>query len=84
MIINLISEHKLKVDCGIVYATDAATHKLTVIGEPPAGILKTPVIYPAAIIKSSRNHARAENFLEFLKSSQAIKIFSSVGFSMAK
>ena len=72
------------VDCGIVYATDAATHKLMIIGEAPAGMLKTPVIYPAAIIKNAKNPVRAKNFLEFLQSSQAIKIFSSIVFSMAK
>lgn len=72
------------VDCGIIYATDAATHGLTVISEPPEGTLKTPVIYPAAIIKASRHHAIARKFLDFLKGSQAQEIFASFGFSSAK
>ena len=72
------------VDCGIIYATDAATHKLRVIAEPPAGTLKTPVIYPAAVLKASKNAERAKNFLEFLKSDKASEIFSSVGFALAK
>ena len=72
------------VDCGIVYATDAATHKLKVIAEVPAGTLKTPVIYPAAILKNSKNQIIADNFLEFLKSPKAGEIFASVGFVIAK
>ena len=72
------------VDCGIVYATDAATHKLKVIAEPPEGTLKTPVIYPAAILKNSKNKIIAKNFLEFLQSQKASEIFISVGFALAK
>ena len=72
------------VDCGIIYATDAATHKLRVIAEPPAGTLKTPVIYPAAVLKASKNAELAKNFLEFLKTDKAGEIFSSVGFALAK
>ena len=72
------------VDCGIIYATDAATHKLTVVAEPPAGTLKTPVIYPAAIIRGSKHESQAKKFLEFLQSSPAAEIFASIGFSLAK
>lgn len=73
------------VDCGIIYATDAATHKLKIIAEPPTGTLKTPVIYPAAVIKNSKNESLAKNFLLFLKfSDKAKEIFESVGFFIAK
>ncbi|MBR0203707.1 MAG: extracellular solute-binding protein [Synergistaceae bacterium] len=68
----------------MIYATDAATHKLRVIAEPPAGTLKTPVIYPAAVLKASKNAELAKNFLEFLKTDKAGEIFSSVGFALAK
>lgn len=72
------------VDCGIVYATDAATHKLTVVAEPPADTLKTPVVYPAAVLARSAHTVRARAFLEFIKSPEAMKIFASVGFAPAK
>ena len=72
------------VDCGIVYATDAATHKLTVVAEPPAGMLKTPVVYPAAVLAKSAHAVRARAFLEYLKSPEAMKIFASVGFAPAR
>ena len=72
------------VDCGIIYATDAATHKLTVIAEPPAGTLKTPVIYPAAVLANSKHHDEAKAFLDYLQTSDAREIFASVGFAPAK
>ncbi|MCR4817807.1 MAG: molybdate ABC transporter substrate-binding protein [Fretibacterium sp.] len=72
------------VDCGIVYATDAATHKLTVVAEPPAGTLKTPVVYPAAVLSRSAHEAIARAFLEYLMSPEAREIFASVGFAPAK
>ena len=72
------------VDCGIIYATDAAIHKLEVTGEPPAGTLKTPVIYPAAVLAKSKSSASAEKFLAYLQSSEALNIFASFGFSPAK
>ncbi len=72
------------VDCGIIYATDAATHKLTVIAEPPAGTLKTPVIYPAAVLANSNNRDKAKAFLDYLQTSEAREIFESVGFAPAK
>ena len=72
------------VDCGIVYATDAATHKLTVVAEPPAGTLKTPVVYPAAVLAHSAHAAGARAFLNYLRSPEAREIFASVGFAPAK
>lgn len=71
-------------DCGIVYATDAAVHNLTVIAEPPQGTLKTPVIYPAALVSESKHVLTAKDFLKYLCESEAREIFSSFGFSPAK
>ena len=72
------------VDCGIVYATDAATHRLAVVAEPPAGTLKTPVVYPAAVLARSARAAGARAFLDYLRSPEALEIFASVGFAPAK
>ena len=71
-------------DCGIVYATDAMTHGLKVIAFPPAGTLKTPVIYPAAVISRSAHKDEAGKFLRYLQDSEARKIFASFGFALAK
>ena len=71
-------------DCGIVYATDAMTHGLKVIAFPPAGTLKTPVIYPAAVISRSAHKDEAGKFLRYLQDSESQKIFESFGFTLAK
>ena len=72
------------VDCGVVYATDAATSKnITVVCEAPAGSCD-PVIYPAAVIKSSKQAAAAESFIKYMQTKRAVSIFEKYGFTMAK
>ena len=69
-----------EVDCGVVYATDAAiSDKVKVICAAPEGSHK-PVIYPAAAIKSSKNLDAAKKFLDFTGSDAAKKIFVKYGF----
>ena len=69
-----------EVDCGVVYATDAAiSDKVKVICAAPEGTHK-PVIYPAAAIKSSKNLDAAKKFLDFTSSDAAKKVFASYGF----
>ncbi len=71
-----------EVDCGIVYATDAATSsKIKVVAEAPAGSHK-PVIYPAAAIKASKNIDEAKEFLTFLSTPEVTKIFEKYGFQV--
>jgi len=71
-----------EVDCGIVYATDAATsQKIKVVAEAPAGSHK-PVIYPAAAIKASKNLDEAKDFLTFLSTPEVTKIFEKYGFQV--
>lgn len=70
-----------EVDCGVVYATDAATSdKVTVVCEAPAGSCK-PVIYPAAILKDSQNAGAAAQFLTFLSTDEAKAVFEKYGFT---
>ena len=68
------------VDCGIVYATDAYSAKLTVVDTATKDMCGQ-VIYPAAVLKSSKNAEAAKAFLDFLKSDDAIKVFETVGFT---
>ena len=71
-------------DCGIVYATDAAiSDKVKVIASAPEGSHK-PVIYPVAVIKSSKNLDAAKKFLEFTTSAEARKIFEHYGFKVVE
>jgi len=72
------------VDCGVVYSTDAATSKgVTVVAEAPAGSHQ-PVVYPAAVIKSSPNAQAAKAFLDYLSSSQAAAVFEKIGFKVVQ
>ena len=69
-----------EVDCGVVYATDAAiSDKIKVICAAPEDSHK-PVIYPAAVIKSSKQIDAAKHFLAFLNSDDAQKVFANYGF----
>ena len=72
-----------EVDCGVVYATDAyTTDKVKIVAEAPAGS-SDPVIYPAGVVAASKNAAAAEEFVTFLKSEEAMKVFEKYGFSRA-
>lgn len=67
-------------DCGIVYATDAKiSDKIKIVATAPENSHK-PVIYPAAVIKDSKNIDEAKKFLDFTGSETAKKIFEKYGF----
>ena len=70
-----------EVDCGIIYATDAAiSDKVQVVAVAPENSHK-PVIYPAAVIKSTKNLEAAKKFLDFMSGDAAKKIFAKYGFA---
>ena len=67
-------------DAGIVYATDAKiSKKVTVVATAPEDS-HSPVVYPAALIKSSKNPGGAKMFLEFLGGEKAGAVFQKYGF----
>ena len=68
------------VDCGVIYQTDAYSAGLSVI-DTATQEMCSPVIYPAAVINSGNATEEAKAFLEYLKSSDAMAVFESVGFS---
>ena len=67
-------------DCGVVYATDAFSAKLKPVDQATKEMCGQ-VIYPAAVLKNSKQQDAAKDFLKFLQSDEAVKIFESVGFS---
>lgn len=70
------------VDCGVVYSTDAATASgVTVVAEAPEGS-HGPIVYPAAVLNSTKNQAAAEAFMAFLRSEACAKVFEGIGFSI--
>ncbi|SFR58414.1 molybdate ABC transporter substrate-binding protein [Anaeromicropila populeti] len=75
-------------EVGVVYATDANSAKdsVEVLAEAPEGSLKTPVLYPVALIKNKEagenQTEAAKNFLEYLSSEEALQVFEKYGFSI--
>jgi molybdate transport system substrate-binding protein len=70
------------VDAGIVYSTDAKTStKVNVVASAPDDI-NAKIVYPVAVIKASTNQDAAQDYENFLFSSQAKAIFEKNGFSM--
>lgn len=68
------------VDCGIVYSTDAKiSDKIKIVAVAKKNLHK-PAIYPAAIIKTTKNFDAAKKFLDFLSDDTAKNIFEKYGF----
>ena len=68
------------VDCGIIYGTDAYSAGLTVVDTATAEMCGQ-VIYPAAVLKITKNEEAARAFLDSLTGEEASAVFESVGFS---
>ncbi len=68
------------VDCGVIYATDAASAGLTVADTATAEMCGQ-VIYPAAVLKTAPHPHEARAFLDYLTGEEAGKVFSTVGFT---
>jgi len=69
------------VDAGVVYGTDAkASKKVKVVAIAGKNLYKTPVVYPVAVVKASKNVDDTKNFLKFLSSDKAKEVFASYGF----
>ena len=68
-------------DAGLVYRTDAQTSPKirTIFTAPPN--THDPIVYPAAVLKSSKAPDAARAFLEFLETPHALEIFKTYGFN---
>lgn len=71
--------HEGSVDCGIIYCTDAFSAELTVV-DSAAAEMCGQVIYPAGVLKDSKNAEAARAFLDYLTSEAAMDVFKKVGF----
>lgn len=69
-------------DCGIIYATDAYSAQLTPVDSATKAMCGQ-VVYPAAVLKTSKHQEAAKEFLQYLQGDEAMQIFTSVGFSPA-
>jgi molybdate transport system substrate-binding protein len=80
-VLNQVAEGSA--DYGIVYATDAkSTDDVKVICEAPEDALDTPVIYPVAVVKDSKNADAANKFVKFLQTQEAQDVFKEYGFTI--
>ncbi len=68
------------VDCGVVYATDAFSAKLSIMDTATAAMCGQ-VIYPAAVIRNGSAPEAAQAFLDYLRGEEAMKVFEAIGFS---
>ena len=68
------------VDCGVIYSTDAYSANLTVV-DTATEAMCGQVIYPAAVMKNSKNADAAKAFLAYLQGADASAIFAKVGFT---
>jgi molybdate transport system substrate-binding protein len=68
-------------DAGVVYETDAGiSNKVKIAAFAPESSYK-PVIYPAAVIGTSKNIDAAKEFMGFLKGEKAKAVFEKYGFT---
>jgi len=71
-------------DAGIVYRTDALISDKVKVAALADESLHSPVVYPAAVIKDSKNSAAARDFVKFLSSAKAETVFEKYGFTVIK
>lgn len=70
------------VDAGIVYLTDAKfSQNVTLIQIAPEN-LHSPIIYPIAVVQSSKNVEAARDYIQFLLSPAARAVFEKYGFTV--
>lgn len=68
-------------DAGIVYQTDArGSTKVRVVASAAEGT-HDPIVYPVAVLRSSKDQGAARAFLQFLEGSDARAVFEKYGFA---
>ncbi len=68
-------------DCGIIYATDAYSAKMTPVGYADPEMTGGQVIYPVAVMENSENKEAAQAFVDYLFTDEAMAFFTEVGFT---
>lgn len=69
-------------DAGIVYLSDAkTTQKVKVVATAPENS-HSPIVYPIAVLKSSKHVDDAENFVQFLSGNAVKEVFEKQGFQV--
>jgi molybdate transport system substrate-binding protein len=71
-------------DAGLVYRTDALTSQKVRVVATAAADSHDPIVYPAAVLKNSKNAAAARDFVGFLQGTEARAVFEKYGFAPAE
>lgn len=71
-----------EIETGVVYSSDALTLKNGFIIEEFAADTHDPIVYPAAIIKETKDKEEAEKFLKYLQNDTSKEIFEKYGFKL--
>ncbi len=76
---------KNEVDAGVVYATDAAvqSNKIKIVATAPSES-HSPVVYPVAVVKGSKNEVLAKAFITMLTAEEGMRILKKYGFESAR
>lgn len=72
------------VDAGFVYFTDARASNSVRVGVSAPENLHSPIVYPVAALKNSKNATAARQFVQFLAGAQARAVFQKYGFRIAR
>lgn len=71
-------------EAGLVYLSDAkSSSKVKVVTTAPANT-HSPIVYPIAVLKSSKNVDHAKEFEQFLSTNYAKNIFEKQGFTVSR
>ncbi len=71
-------------DAGMVYQTDANTSKEVRVVAVALSDSHDPILYPAAVLRDSKDKPAARAFLEFLQGPDARAVFQKYGFTSAE
>ena len=71
-------------DAGVVYITDAKDSDKVSISAIANDQLHSPIVYPIAILKSSKAIEASKQYIEFLQSKPAREIFEKYDFGISK
>ncbi|WP_239616727.1 molybdate ABC transporter substrate-binding protein [Cohnella mopanensis] len=70
------------VEAGFVYRTDALSSNKVKIALKVHSMSHKPIVYPAAVLKQTKNEKEANAFYDYLQSSEAKAVFVKYGFKL--
>ena len=69
---------------GFCYASDAKMAKNSIVAEIIPSDAHSPIVYPAAILKDTKNLEEIKKFFEFLRTEESQEVFGRYGFKLVE